>query len=124
MEPYKRVKFLGRIIGNRKVEILSSSLVQVIPSLYESFGLVALEGMTVGTPIIAAKAGGLQEIIIDNISGLLYNPYNYKELCNKIELLIDDKVLWEKIQLNQLKEISMKFSEEVYSKQFLEYLEK
>ncbi|WP_131195239.1 glycosyltransferase [Lichenihabitans psoromatis] len=43
----------------------------IVPSRYESFGLVAVEALSVGTPVLAAASGGLVEIVIDGVCGFL-----------------------------------------------------
>ena len=56
----------------------------VIPSLYEPFGIVALEGMAAGAPTIVARTGGLAEIVEGTGAGLLFEPGNHIALANCI----------------------------------------
>lgn len=63
----------------------------VIPSLYEPFGIVALEGMAAGAPTIVARTGGLAEIVDGTGAGVLFEPGNHHELADRIaEVLADD----------------------------------
>jgi glycosyltransferase involved in cell wall biosynthesis len=57
----------------------------VIPSLYEPFGIVALEGMAAGAPTIVARTGGLAEIVEGTDAGLLFEPGNHHDLADRIE---------------------------------------
>ncbi len=57
----------------------------VIPSLYEPFGIVALESMAAGTPTIVARTGGLAEIVEGSGAGLLFEPGNHHDLADRIE---------------------------------------
>ena len=57
----------------------------VIPSLYEPFGIVALEGMAAGAPTIVARTGGLAEIVEGTDAGLLFEPGSRQELADLIE---------------------------------------
>jgi len=56
----------------------------VIPSRYESFGLVAIEAMASGTPVIASRAGGLSYSVRDGVAGLLVCPGNAVALTDAI----------------------------------------
>src|SRR4029079_11984995 len=63
----------------------------VIPSLYEPFGIVALEGMAAGAPTIVARTGGLAEIVEGTDAGLLFEPGNHMSLAARIrEALAND----------------------------------
>ena len=56
----------------------------VIPSLYEPFGIVALEGMAAGAPTVVARTGGLAEIVDGSGAGLLFEPGNHHDLADRI----------------------------------------
>jgi glycogen(starch) synthase len=62
----------------------------VIPSLYEPFGIVALEGMAAGAPTIVARTGGLAEIVEGTGAGVLFEPGNHHELADRIAEVIAD----------------------------------
>jgi len=64
------VVFLGPIEREKLPYYYSVADICVVPSLYESFGLVAVEAMACGTPVIASKVGGLAHTIKDGYSGL------------------------------------------------------
>jgi glycogen synthase len=65
----------------------------VIPSLYEPFGIVALEALAGGAPLIVADTGGLAELVGGSGSALLFEPGNAGELADRIELLLNDPEL-------------------------------
>ncbi len=68
----------------------------VVPSIWmEPFGIVALEAMASGVPVIASQIGGLQNIVIDGKTGFLFEPGNVKELMDKMENLLDNQSLRE-----------------------------
>ncbi len=56
----------------------------VIPSMYEPFGIVALEAMASGAAVVAARTGGLAEIVDNTGAGLLFEPGNRDELADRI----------------------------------------
>jgi glycogen(starch) synthase len=62
----------------------------VIPSLYEPFGIVALETLAGGAPLIAARTGGLAELLDGTGAGLLFEPGNADELATCIDMVLSD----------------------------------
>ncbi|MEM2369302.1 MAG: glycosyltransferase family 4 protein [Candidatus Bathyarchaeia archaeon] len=75
-----RIMFLGFLSDQDLTELTMSSDVLVIPSVYEPFGIVALEGMAAGVPVVASNVGGLAEIIEHDRTGFLA----YKESPDSI----------------------------------------
>jgi glycogen synthase len=61
-----------------------------VPSLYEPFGIVALEALAGGAPLVVARTGGLAELIDGTGAGLLFEPGNADELATCIELVLTD----------------------------------
>ena len=63
----------------------------VVPSVWEEpFGMVALEAMSAGRPVVASRVGGLQHIVRENQTGLLCAPGNARELAERMGSLLDD----------------------------------
>ncbi|ACS32942.1 glycosyltransferase family 4 protein [Thermococcus gammatolerans] len=85
----KKVKFLGVVEYSRLPLYYRASDVFVLPSLSEAFGIVLLEAMASGTPVIGTKVGGIPEII--DGCGLLVPPGNAKELANAINLVLNNQ---------------------------------
>ena len=79
-----RVRFTGAISHGYLPKFYSAADILIIPSYYEPFGLVALEGLCAGTPVIASRTGGLMTTIQDGINGLLFEPRNPPDLAEKI----------------------------------------
>ena len=63
----------------------SAADVCVIPSYYESFGLVALESLACGTPVVATKVGGAESIIRHGQTGFLVNDNEPRRLADEIK---------------------------------------
>lgn len=63
------VKFTGFMSGRQLHELYRCADVAVFPSLYEPFGIVALEGMAAGVPVVSSDAGGLKEIVQHGVTG-------------------------------------------------------
>ncbi len=85
------VEFLGYMAD--PWPLYRGASVVVVPSLYEPFGLVALEGMVSGRPVIASATGGLAEIVTDGQDGLLVPPGNAQALTEAICRLLSDESL-------------------------------
>jgi glycosyltransferase involved in cell wall biosynthesis len=79
-----KVIFTGKLSLREVYQLYSIMNVLVIPSLYEGFGLTAVEAMAAGLPVIASRVGGLMEIIKDNITGFLIDPQNTNQLADDI----------------------------------------
>ena len=65
----------------------------VIPSLYEPFGVVALEALASGAPLVVADTGGLAELVGGTGSALLFEPGNAEQLADCIERVLTDQEL-------------------------------
>jgi len=97
--------------------------VVIVPSLLpEPFGLVAIEAMSAGKLVIAARHGGLTEIITDNVTGLLFNPGDSDDLANKItDVLLNPEVIADFGKRARLAYESS-FTEEIYIKNLIEII--
>jgi D-inositol-3-phosphate glycosyltransferase len=67
----ERVSFVGAVSHDRLPEYYAAADVTVMPSSYESFGLVAVESLACGTPVVATRIGGLRTIVRDGETGVL-----------------------------------------------------
>ena len=65
----------------------------VVPSIYEPFGIVALEGMVQGRPVIASRVGGLAEVVVDGETGRLVPPGSSGAIVRAVEELARDPSL-------------------------------
>jgi glycosyltransferase involved in cell wall biosynthesis len=68
------VQFLGFLSGETLACAFASADVFVMPSTTETLGFVVLEAMSAGLPVVAARAGGIPDLVEDGVSGLLYDP--------------------------------------------------
>ncbi len=88
----QNVEFVGSIDQRELALYYAAADVCAVPSLTESFGLVALEAMACGTPVVATRVGGLQTVVSD-ASGLLVPPNDYVALAEAAARLLDDQEL-------------------------------
>jgi D-inositol-3-phosphate glycosyltransferase len=89
----ERVRFIGSVDQPALASYLSLAAVCVVPSYSESFGLVALEAAACGTPVVAARVGGLPTIVKDGLTGftlVTHDPAQYAERIGR--LLADDEL--------------------------------
>ncbi|NLC37944.1 MAG: glycosyltransferase family 4 protein [Clostridia bacterium] len=88
-----RVYFAGYVDDIAKNFFYKKARVAVFPSLYEPFGIVALEAMAAGVPVVVADTGGLAEIVTHRENGLKAYPADVSSLAsNIIELLRDERL--------------------------------
>jgi D-inositol-3-phosphate glycosyltransferase len=78
------VTFLGSKAQNNLAHCYSAAQMVVMPSHYESFGMVAIEAMVCGTPVIASDVGGLTYTIKDGFNGYLVPRNDHNALADKI----------------------------------------
>ncbi|HJV45857.1 MAG TPA: 1,4-alpha-glucan branching protein domain-containing protein, partial [Bacillota bacterium] len=86
------VTFTGFITDSLRIKLLSHAACSVIPSLYEPFGIVALEAMASGTPVIVSDTGGLSEIVEHGVDGLTIYPGNVHSLEDQLIYLLQNPV--------------------------------
>jgi len=97
----ERVEFLGHIIDKQALKYyLITSDILVLPSYSEGFPRVGYECFTLGIPTILSRVGGIPFLVEDGVHTLLVNPGNIGEIAHKIELLLADSDLCEKLTAN------------------------
>jgi glycogen synthase len=88
-----RVRFLGFVDEQRLRGLYAAADLVVVPSLYEPFGLVALEAMASGTPVLVSDTGGLREIVDHEATGLRFVPGSASSLASEATRLLTDRKL-------------------------------
>jgi glycosyltransferase involved in cell wall biosynthesis len=106
----ERVVFTGAIDRNSLRILYSSAYCFILPSLAEAFPMVLLEAMASGTPPIGSTTGGIQDVIIDGVNGLLFRKGDWEDLASKLLMLIADKNLRDKLATS-----ARKHAEKYYS---------
>ena len=96
-EDIQNVYFTGT---RRDVEdVIPSCGLLVLPSFSESFGLVLIEALSCGKPVIGSNVGGIKEIITEDV-GLLIDPNDPTDLANAIDRVLSDEELMERFKSN------------------------
>lgn len=99
-------------------QILARASLVVIPSLYEPFGMAAAEALAAGKTVVASRTGGLREIVIDGLNGLLFTPGDYEDLARKMLKILEDGELRRRL-VEAARNSAIRFSPEKISKQYL-----
>jgi len=89
----KMVAFLGKRGQDTLPYYYSAAEVVVMPSHYESFGMVALEAMACGTPVLASQVGGLAFLVQDGVTGYHVPDGDDQALCVRLSALLGDASL-------------------------------
>ncbi len=105
------VNFSGYISENEKENFYRKSEIFIMASAIDTQGLTALEAMSFGLPVIAAKSGGLIDFISNGKNGLFFSPGSEKDLAEKILKLLKNKNLCSKLSAGG-KSTAEKFSSE------------
>lgn len=93
----KAVSFTGYLEADELAELAAAADVAVVPSIYEPFGLVALEAAAAGTPLVVSDTGGLREFVEHGITGLRFTADDVSGLANAVSSLLRDEVLARRI---------------------------
>lgn len=86
----QRVHQVGRLPDGDVAALVGATDVALVPSRYEPFGLVALEAMAAGTPVVVTSVGGLVDIVEDGRTGRVVHPADPSALAAAVAQLLDD----------------------------------
>jgi N-acetyl-alpha-D-glucosaminyl L-malate synthase BshA len=120
------VVFVGQIPHSQMAKYYSLADVFVLPSITskmgetEGFGVVLLEAMACGLPVIGSDTGGIPDIIKDGETGLLFRQKDSQELANQIIRLLTDEDLRKKMVVNARNLVETQFSWEIVAERFIE----
>lgn len=95
-----RISFTGEIDDAELAELLAGAEALLLPSLWEGFGLPAVEAMACGTPVLASDRGSLPEVVGD--AGLLFDPERTEDIAKAAARLLSEAPLREELRHNAL----------------------
>jgi len=107
--PPNKIVLYGFIKQEFLNQIYAQSALTLYPAIQEPFGLIPLESMINGTPVIAFNLGGPNETIINGKTGFLVEPYNYNDFAQKAINLVKNKDLREKFAINSIRHTKSNF---------------
>jgi glycosyltransferase involved in cell wall biosynthesis len=88
-----RVQMAGQVSRDDMPTLLRSADVVACTPWYEPFGIVPLEAMACGVPVVASAVGGLTDTVVDGVTGLLVPPRHPDELATALRRLLSDRTL-------------------------------
>ena len=91
------VRFVPPVAQPTLARWCAAATLVAVPSYNESFGLVAVEAQAAGTPVVAAKVGGLRTVVRDEVSGLLVAGHDPVEWSKALERVVDDASLRDRL---------------------------
>jgi glycogen(starch) synthase len=105
------VTFSGWVEPDSVFDLISRSTVMAVPSRWrEPFGLVAIEAALMARPVVAARTGGLAEVVVDGKTGYLVGKENPSALADRLKLLLSQPRLAEELGQNARKDTIERFS--------------
>lgn len=110
----ENVVLTGWINGETKSNLFNSSSIFCLPSYSEGFPMAVLDAISHALPVIITPVGALPEIFQENENALFFNPGDINDLARKIEMLINDNCLRDK-----LSKASLVLAESILSKDFI-----
>lgn len=117
------VLFLGKRGQDTLPYYYSAADMVVMPSHYESFGMVALEAMACGTPVVASQVGGLAYLVKDEKTGFVVPSDDEEALSQKLAILLQDKTLRSRLG-KQAVDYAQQYSWEIIARRMLDlYIE-
>lgn len=105
----KQVSFIGFLSERELPAVLAATDATVVPSLYEPFGMVALEAAAAGAPLAVADTGGLAEIVEPGVTGMTFPHSNPEALAGAVGTLLAEPVKAKQIAKRALTMVSKRY---------------
>lgn len=125
----QKIKMLGFVEADFLAKFYKCADITVVPSIYEPFGMVVLEAMVAGSPVIVADTGGLKEIVVHEETGLCFKPGNPDSLAQAMIRVLKNDGLARQLTMDAQRFIGEKYNwgriarhtMEVYRRSIREY---
>jgi len=113
------VRIHGNLPRRELIKLFKSADLFVLPSRYEAFGIVIIEAMAAGIPVIASNISAIPYIIKDGENGLLFEPENHNELAEKIKYLMGNDSAAKSLSSTAMKIVREKYSWDRVSEMYM-----
>ncbi len=117
------VSFLGRVTEEELQHQYRNADVFAFPNHNQTWGLAVFEAMASGTPVIVSKTAGAHEVLEDGVNALLVEPCQPEEIAERIEQLIKDPRLRQKLSKNGREFVEKNISWPIYAQNMLKVFE-
>jgi glycosyltransferase involved in cell wall biosynthesis len=114
-----RVVFAGPVPNEKLIDYYNLADIFVLPSLHEGMGIVFLEAMACGLPVVTTRIGGMTDFVKDGETGLLVDPQNSEQLVVALSKLMGDKRLRQRIAADGEKLVRSEYAWEKAAKRYL-----
>lgn len=115
----KNIEFLGEVTDHERQELMGNAKAYLFASYDEDFGITPVEAMSVGTPVIAYRNGGVKETVVDGKTGIFFDENTPEAINNAIKRF--EKM---KISSDTCRKRAQQFSSEIFDKKIKEFIKK
>jgi glycosyltransferase involved in cell wall biosynthesis len=115
---HPRIEFRPGIPSPEAMTLIESCTVLALPSRTEAMGRVILEAYAARKPVVGSNVEGIPHVVEDGVSGLLVTPGDADDLAAKLDLLLTDRALAERIAARGYEAATTRFSEAAYADRF------
>jgi glycosyltransferase involved in cell wall biosynthesis len=116
-----RIDVHGQLSPPQADELRRRGLVTCVPSRYETFGYTAVEAMSLGCPLVAARAGGLQEIVRHEETGLLFDGGDARSLAAQLERILSRPELGARLGEAARRDVHSRYHPATIAKETLDF---
>lgn len=116
-----RVVFTGYLSGEEVCRHVMNATFCAIPSFFENFSMAALEIMALGKALVYTTAASGREVIEDGVDGLLADPHNVEEICEKMEIMAGDETLRTNMAAKAAEKIRHRYTTDTIVSEIEEY---
>ncbi len=116
-----QIEFAGWADREQHLRFYREASVVVVPSIWpEPFGMVGIEAMSYGKPVVAFKVGAIPEWLEDGVTGFLITPYDVKEMAEKINYLLEHTDVAHQMGMRGRAKVEQEFNQETHITRLLE----
>jgi glycosyltransferase involved in cell wall biosynthesis len=110
------VTFTGALDRAGVLAHLAGGCAAVLPSAWENLPHAAVEALAVGTPVVATAVGGVPEVVVDGVNGLLVPPNDPAAFATAMKAVLSDAALRERLSAGALRSVGAMQRDTVYGR--------